>query len=52
MKAKLETVDILKARSINMASGDDPMDVTVAAFNPFGRVFGSCTFTHPHGMGY
>lgn len=32
MKAKLETVNIMKARSINMASGDDSMDVTVVAF--------------------
>ncbi len=52
MKAKLETVDILKACSINMASGDYPMDVTVAAYNPFGRFIEGITFTHPHGMGY
>ena len=32
MKAKLETVNIPKARSINMASGDDSMDVTVIAY--------------------
>lgn len=47
MKAKLETVNILKARSINMASGDDPMDVTVIAYRyPPHSPGGAGIYTH------
>lgn len=47
MKAKLETVNIPKARSTNMASGDDPMDVTVVAFRyPPNSPGGAAIYAH------
>ena len=47
MKAKLETVNIPKARSIHMASGDDSMDVTVVAYRyPPHSPGGAGIYTH------
>ncbi len=47
MKAKLETVNILQARSITMASDDDSMDVTVVAFRyPPNAPGGAGIYTH------